>query len=83
MCWRHETQLLVARVSPQKHFLVQSKMSSGARCVQEAVAKQLPQRTKISFTLQRLGRQTAAWTVLQAIREELQRERATWWRSPA
>ncbi|GAQ86083.1 hypothetical protein KFL_002700020 [Klebsormidium nitens] len=45
--------------------------------MKEAVAKQLPQRTKISFTLQRLGRQTAAWTVLQAIREELQRERAT------
>lgn len=52
-------------------------MDSGFWCVQEAVAKQLPQRTKISFTLQRLGRQTAAWTVLQAIREELQRESAT------
>jgi hypothetical protein len=46
------------------------------RLLQEAVAKKLPQRTKISFTLQRLGRQTAAWTVLQAIREELEREGA-------
>lgn len=44
--------------------------------MQEAVAKKLPQRTKISFTLQRLGRQTAAWTVLQAIREELEKEGA-------